>query len=452
MKIVSEANASVLSILRKFLKTENCARWLHYCVQTSVEDGILVVNLLTRELVLLSQEEHDHYTELDYLKEHWFVVPEATKEKEYAELVRWVLTARQPKAKNITAYTIFTTTDCNARCFYCFEMGRSRVPMSCETAEKVVAYIKDHSAGQDVNIGWFGGEPLFNVDAIDTIVAGLQGEGIKFRSRMTSNGYLFDDEMVQRAAAQWNLKRVQITLDGTEKVYNKIKAFIYPNTNPFEIVINNIGRLLDASIRVTVRLNMDMYNANDLLNLVEELAQRFAGQKGLTVYAHHLFDADTTLAELHTDEEWEERDAAMCRLTECIHRNGLASKAGISKNIKLNHCMADGGKSVTILPDGSIGLCEHHTESEFIGHIDTEGLDADVLASWKELVPEIPECEKCFYFLDCRLLKKCSSSNMCYRQLRREHYRNMQHKMECEYENWKVQQALTEGDNDNDDC
>lgn len=438
MKIISEASESVLTILKRFLKKDGCSRWLQYCVQTPVEDGVLVFNMLTREFIFLSQEEYDNFSDLDYLKEHWFVVPENTKEKETADFVKWVLSTRQPKSKEITGYTIFTTTDCNARCFYCFELGGSRIPMSSETAEKVVQYIKAHCGGKKVSIGWFGGEPLFNLEAIDTIAAGLHREGIEFTSKMVSNGYLFDDEIVHRAVESWNLKKVQITLDGTEKIYNKIKAYIYRDTNPFEIVMGNIARLLETDIRVSIRLNMDLYNAEDLLTLAEELARRFADKKGLSVYAHHLFKGDTPDAELHSEEEWEKRETAMAQLNETLEKNGLLSKGGISKNMKLNHCMADSGKSVTILPDGNIGLCEHHTEDEFIGHIDREGFDEKVVASWKERTPEIPECAECFYYLDCIKLKKCSSGSVCYRQFREDKLRNTQRAMLSTYQNWQT--------------
>lgn len=451
MRIISEASESVLTILKKFLCTNNCTRWLQYCVKMPVEDGMLVFNMLTRELVLLNDNEYDRFVENDYLKEHWFVVPEATKEKEYADLVKWVLSSHQSKSKDITAYTIFTTTDCNARCFYCFELGRSRIPMSCETAEKVVQYIIDHCGGKEVSISWFGGEPLFNLRAIETICNGLHKEGVTFHSTMTSNGYLFDDMTVEKAVKDWNLKKIQITLDGTEKVYNKIKAYIYRDGNPYEIVMNNIGRLLDAGIRVFVRLNMDLYNAENLLALAEELAQRFADKKRLHVYAHHLFKSGTPDAQLHSEEEWEKRDAAMHQLVSCLNRNGLSSESGISKQIKVRYCKADNGQAVTILPDGNIGLCEHYTESEFIGHIDREGFDEKMVASWKETMPEIPECAECFYYLDCIKLKKCSSSSICYRHFREEKLRDTKMRMVNEYQKWKSK-TIDEEDEDEDDC
>ena len=449
MRIVFEANETVLTILNRFLKKECGTRWLQYCVETPLDDGVLVFNLLTRELILLTEEEYASFAELAYLREHWFAVPEDTKDKELADFVKWLLSTRQSQPKEITAYTIFPTTDCNARCFYCFELGRSRIPMSCETAEKVVQYIKNHCGGKKVSLSWFGGEPLFNAEVIDIISQGLRNEGIEFCSQMVSNGYLFDDGLVQKAVTLWNLKRVQITLDGTEKVYNKIKAYIYRDTNPYEIVLSNIDRLLKADIQVSVRLNMDLYNADDLLALSQELAERFSGRKGFSVYAHHLFDASKPMAELHSAEEWAKREAAMERLTDCFTKFNLQNKGGIRKSIKLNHCKADSGKAVTILPDGSIGLCEHFTESEFIGHIDKEGFDAGTVASWKERVPEIPECAGCFYYLDCIKLKKCSSSSVCYEGFRKERFKATQRAMLSQYEHW-LANTNTEEDEDAD--
>lgn len=451
MEIISAASETVRSILKNLKKADAPYRLMHFCVEHPTEDGVLIFNLLTRELVLLNEDECSHLTELDDLKRRWFLVPEGTNEKEYADLVKWVLTTRQKNTNNITGYTIFTTTDCNARCFYCFEAGRSRIPMNEATASKTVQYIKDHCGGDPIRISWFGGEPLFNQDAIDTICEGLRQENITFVSTMVSNGYLFDDETIQKAIREWNLKRVQITLDGTEEVYNKAKAFIYREGSAYQKVLGNMEHLLDAGVSIQVRLNMDLYNAENLLELVDELAKRFAGRKGLFVYAHHLFDVDKSMAETHTEEEWDKRDEAMCRLNEKLKEYGLSSKRGISKHIKLNHCMADSGKSVTILPDGNIGLCEHFSEDEFIGHLDKEGFDPEMVKSWKETVPEIPECAECFYYPECIKLKKCANDNICFRQDRNDLLRKTKQQMLNEYENWKSK-AEVEDSEETDEC
>jgi radical SAM protein with 4Fe4S-binding SPASM domain len=316
--------------------------------------------------------------------------------------------------------------------------------MTEEIALQTVQYIKNHCGGDKVHISWFGGEPLYNRAAIDTICDGLNQAGVEFSSNMVSNGYLFDAEIIKTAVDAWNLKRVQITLDGTEQVYNKTKAFIYKNENAYQRVLMNVGQLLDAGIAVQIRLNMDLYNAENLLELVQELANRFAGKNGLRVYAHHIFDGDKPMADMHTEEEWEKRDVAMLRLQQRIEESGLAGKRGISANVRLNYCMADSGRAVTILPGGEIGLCEHFSESEFIGHIDREGFDQAVVDSWKERIPEIPECATCFYYPQCRQLKKCPNRSVCFELIRREQRRKVERQMLNEYEKWKRQEISQE--------
>ena len=444
MEIITAANETILAILKRFKKKDVASRMSCYCVQLPVEDGVLLFHTLTLELVLLTQEEYAHLATSEILRDRWFLVPENTNEKELADMVRWVLENRRKKSEDITSYTIFPTTDCNARCFYCFEMGRSRIPMTLETAGKTAEYIKAHCGGKKVNLAWFGGEPLYNQPAIDAICAILRREGIEYKSTAVSNGYLFDEATVKKAAEGWNLKHVQITLDGTEAVYNRAKAFIYREGSPYQVVLENMGRLLDAGVAVTVRLNMDLYNAQDLLDLVEELAGRFAGRKGLMVYAHHIFGEGKTMAQLHTAQEWEARETAMCRLEEKIQQCGLGSKAGLRSTVKLWHCMADSGSAVTILPGGEIGLCEHYTETEFIGHIEREGFDEVVVKSWRERVTQEPECASCCHYPTCFQLKKCANKSECIPLIRRERMRKLQQQILNEFSRWKSQETVEE--------
>ena len=436
MKVISPANETVLKILRTPKSTDGNYRKMHFCVEQPMDDGVLLFHTLTKELLLLTQQEYAQHLELDYLREHWFVVPEGTKDKEYSDLVKWVWSHRQKKGKEITSYSIFTTTDCNARCFYCFELGRSRMPMDQETALKVVQFIKKNCGGKAVNITWFGGEPLYNMDVIDTISAGLREAGIDYSSKMITNGYLFDEESVEKAVQLWNLKRLQITLDGTESAYNRIKAYIYKEGNPYQRVLKNIGLLLDASIFVDVRLNLGK-NLEDLLQLSQELGQRFAGKKNLAVYAQHLFSKTKTMAETYSEDEWVIRNENMRRLEALLKEKGLISQEGISQKICLHHCRADSGTSVTILPDGSVGLCDQFSDSEFIGHIDREGFDADVVKSWRETSPEIEACATCFYHPYCVMLKKCPSGGKCFPQRQERYLRKVLRQMENEYTMWK---------------
>jgi radical SAM protein with 4Fe4S-binding SPASM domain len=319
--------------------------------------------------------------------------------------------------------------------------------MSLETAYQTANFVKEHCNGAKVHFCWFGGEPLVNQKAIEIICNDLRENGNEFESLVISNGYLFDEETVNKAVKEWNLNRVQITLDGTEKIYNKAKAYIYREGNPYQIVLENIGHLLDAGVYVMIRLNMDLYNAEDLTKLVEQLGERFFGRKGLHIYAYHLFKGNEPMASLHTEEEWEKRDQAMIRLEETIQRCGFAGKKGIGKSIKLNNCKADSGKAVTVMPDGSVGLCDH-ISNEAIGHVAQKELSLSIMESYKERITEIPECSECFYYPECTKIKKCASESVCFEQIRNMHLRIIKRQMLNEYEKWKTQQASEDMEED----
>ena len=102
---------------------------------------------------------------------------------------------------------------------------------------------------------------------------------------MISNGFLFDEKLIKRAAELWRLRQIQITLDGTECVYNAVKRYVDAGEkSPYQVVLANIRGLLDAGVRVIVRLNVSRANAKNLLALVDDLEARFAGARLLSVY------------------------------------------------------------------------------------------------------------------------------------------------------------------------
>ena len=95
--------------------------------------------------------------------------------------------------------------------------------MNEDTAEAVAKFIIKSYNGKKVSIQWFGGEPLCNISAIDKICTYLTEHKISYKSTMTTNGYLFDNEVVKKSVDVWNLQSVQITLDGLAETYNKVK-------------------------------------------------------------------------------------------------------------------------------------------------------------------------------------------------------------------------------------
>lgn len=150
MQTILPPSGNTIKILGKARSAEHGLRWMTYVLAQPVEGGVLVFHTLTRALLLLTPEEYAAPDNLPELRSSWFRVPQEMDDMKYADQVRFIRRTMWKEPEHITSYTIFTTTDCNARCFYCYEMGRSRIPMSAETAHKAAAF-GDEDRAQDEN-------------------------------------------------------------------------------------------------------------------------------------------------------------------------------------------------------------------------------------------------------------------------------------------------------------
>jgi len=406
-------------------------RLMTYVVQQPVDDGVLLYNTLTCSLVLLTPDEAADITAQQELIDRWFLVPQDYDDRKACIEIRQLAALLKPADQPITDYTILTTTGCNARCFYCFEKGMKSVSMTAETASKVVRYIMAHRGDEEVKISWFGGEPLVNAKVIDLICTELREQGVPFCSTMISNGYLFDADKVQRARDLWQLRSVQITLDGTEQTYNRVKDYVYRGVNAFERVLQNIGLLTAAGIRVNIRLNVDQHNIGEMAVLVELLHQRFGTNEHLTVYSMQLYGE-------HSPEDSAELFAQRMQLKQQIAQCGYKLKRGLQKDIKLVHCMADSDERVMIAPDGHLGKCEHYIDSNFFGHIDSEERDEAILLKFKERQADNEACATCFYYPQCILLTMCEIDVGCTPEYQQEHLHDIKESMKYEYERYKM--------------
>lgn len=406
---------------------------------------VLVFHTLTRALLLLTPEEYAAPDNLPELRDGWFRVPQKMDDMKYADQVRFIRRTMWKEPEHITSYTIFTTTDCNARCFYCYELGRSRIPMSDETAHKAAAYIAAHCGGEKVHLHWFGGEPLFNKQVIDIICTDLAEKGIVYESMIISNGYLFDGATVEQAVSHWKLKSVQITLDGTEEIYNRSKAFIYTDgKSPYQVVLANIQRLLDAGVSVHIRLNMDEHNADNLMELADELHERFGGKGKFSVYSHTLFEFAGSKTHIRAQEERRQLYQKQQQLRKKLDDYGIGASYYLRQKLRIRQCMADSGGSLTILPNGELGLCEHYSEDNFVGSLDGKASERSVIQSFREYWESIEECKICFYYPECIRLKKCAEQKECFEELRAEYKEYLLKSMQKNYNAWLKKEQIDE--------
>ena len=387
------------------------------------EGGKLLYHTLTGELLFLEAGENEEDFR-DYLVKRWFLVPVDFDERKHADAVRQVARLLKKQKNERTSFTILTTTDCNARCFYCYEKGIRRYDMTTNTAIDIGNYIVRVCGGNKVSLSWFGGEPLYNMNAIDTICSILQKNDVSYDSIMTSNGYYLDAETACKAKNDWHVKTVQVTLDGTEMVYNRTKAYINRDVDsPFQRVMDNIANALDSGLEVAVRLNMDAANADDLFILAEQIEKRFGHHPNLFGRAALLGKFTEDIHAFHSAQEAANQQKL---LQAKLDGFGMVRRKELGRHFYINQCMADNSSCEVILPDGRIERCEHIRESEVVGSIYNEARDTEKIEAWKETI-YFPECMECELYPMCVNLKKCEWQKDGCSEIRRNNNRRNMH-------------------------
>ena len=170
--------------------------------------------------------------------------------------------------------SIATTMSCNLKCPYCFEEGnKSQEFMSEEISDSIVKYLVS-KRNHNINITWFGGEPLINFKAIERISSSLKSNNIVFSATIITNGTLFTKEMIKKLNS-YSIKSVQITLDGRQSQHDT-KRFFANGKGTYTKIFENINLLLHLSnINVLIKVNLDKTNVESYYDLQNEIQKSF---------------------------------------------------------------------------------------------------------------------------------------------------------------------------------
>lgn len=341
----------------------------------------LVYNLLTSACVILTDVEFQNFDNFSVNKEDndtyyhmGFYVDDDFNEVDavyYSSLV-------SSHNNTLFHFRIYTTLDCNACCPYCYEKGAEPIYMDEKTADLVCQFIvntlKEKSS---VTLEWFGGEPLLNKHIIDYICLKLipifKEKEIVYSSRIVTNGILLNNDIVEMACGVWNLKQAQITLDGLKDTHESVKGFHCKDA--FEKILDNISLLLKKNIIVTIRLNYDERNFDEIVALIEFLGDRFVNCDTLKIGAKKLM-YETMDNSVISSENYD-----LVILKKCIEK-GFIKNTLDTIHRKNNSCMAHSLDSIMILPDGKLGKCSQAMcDGDIIGNI-VDGINEEKLVRW----------------------------------------------------------------------
>lgn len=200
--------------------------------------------------------------------------------------------------------TIAPTLRCNFTCTYCYEQsGENQDKRDGQNAfmpeniqQELLKFIeKSAKTVKGVFITWYGGEPLLSKELIydltQKIIAVTEENKIAYSASMITNGYLLtsDPNLVQKLK-DCRIRSFQITLDGPPDVHNSRRMLKGDSGPTFDRILEGIKLLTAHELEVSLRINVDRSNMDDVLKLLDILEDN--NLKDLALHLGHV-SADT---------------------------------------------------------------------------------------------------------------------------------------------------------------
>ncbi len=155
-------------------------------------------------------------------------------------------------SKVIKALCLHVAHTCNLNCSYCFaSQGKyqgDRAIMSYEVGKRAFDFLIENSGSRrNIEVDFFGGEPLMNWDVVKKLVAyarSIEKEHNKnFRFTLTTNGLLIDDEVIDFLNKE--MSNVVLSLDGRREVHDLFRKD-YAGNGSYDKIVPKFKKLVEA--------------------------------------------------------------------------------------------------------------------------------------------------------------------------------------------------------------
>lgn len=321
------------------------------------------------------------------------------------------------KSGDIKALCLHICHDCNLRCGYCFAddgaYGGKRGFMSEKTALAAVDFLIENSGTRKIlEIDFFGGEPLMNLDVVKKTVyyakERAKERGKRFLFTLTTNGLLLNGDTADFLNEE--MENVVLSLDGRKEIHNGVRKTV-KGGGSFDAVFDRIKEFArlrgDKSYYVRgtfTAKNLDFYN--DVLFLADNGFYNISAEPVVLPEGHELYIDESAADTVNNGyevlaEEFLKRKKAG-RAFNFFHFNiDLAGGPCLSKRVSA--CGA-GNEYFSVTPDGNIYPCHQFAgNNDFLaGNVFEGKIDAFIrerFASSSLFTRE--KCADCFAKFQC---------------------------------------------------
>ena len=261
--------------------------------------------------------------------------------------------------------------------------------MSVETGKKAIDFLIERSQGRyNLEVDFFGGEPLMNLDAVKEIVAyAREQEKIhnkNFRFTITTNGILLNDDAIEFINRE--MSNCVLSIDGRKEVNDRLRVDRGGNGS-YDRIIEKYKKLVDGrgDKDYYVRATYTAYNldfAEDVMHLYELGFNNLSEEPVVTDESHPY-----AILPEHFERIYEEYDRLALKLIDlkkrgediCFFHFMIDLDQGPCAIRRLRGCSC-GNEYIAVTPSGDIYPCHNFVGQEqwLMGSVLTGEFDQDM--------------------------------------------------------------------------
>ncbi len=180
----------------------------------------------------------------------------------------------------IKALCLHVAHTCNLNCSYCFaSQGKyhgERALMSLDVGKRALDFLIENSGTRhNLEVDFFGGEPLMNFQMLKDLVAYAREIEKKhnknFRFTLTTNGVLIDDDVIDFANRE--MSNVVLSLDGRKEVHDRYRVD-YAGNGSWDKIVPKFQQLVNARGHKDYYMRGTFTHANpDFLKDIEKMLE-----------------------------------------------------------------------------------------------------------------------------------------------------------------------------------
>ncbi|MDA3836556.1 MAG: SPASM domain-containing protein [Nanoarchaeota archaeon] len=279
----------------------------YYLIRHSLTNKLFFFNEAEFKKLISSLKNKEETKETKELSNHHFLVPNAYKEKKFAEFIKEKYNLNKFELEII--YLIFNT-DCNMKCKYCYVEGSkeksfSHQSMDEETFNSLMEYLKkliEYQKKKNPNkeklvFIYYGSEPLMSKDLLARSLSEISKVCSKNKIvpdfQLITNGTLLDENIVKE------IKKfkvgVSISLDGNEAVNDAMRIY-KDNQGTYKDIISAINLLDSFEVPFGISCTIGPHNIDILKENVEEFIKINTKSIGFNILLNSRYEKNFSMS------------------------------------------------------------------------------------------------------------------------------------------------------------